>query len=123
MFEAGLAAATPDELEAVTIPVERIDGGVLLVSAGDDRMWPSGALSEIAAARLERCGHRHPFRHLHYPEAGHPIAPPPYGSTTQTILPGPGVRFRAGGTPAATARARADAWQQSLRFLREQLTR
>jgi hypothetical protein len=39
----------------------------------------------------------------------------------ETILPGPGVRFRAGGTPVANARARAEAWQQSVRFLAEWL--
>jgi hypothetical protein len=48
-------------------------------------------------------------------------APPPYGPTTaEVILPGPGVRFHAGGTPAA---ARADAWTRSIRFLAEHLTR
>jgi dienelactone hydrolase len=122
VFEAALAAADAATLEAATIPVERIDGGVLLVSAGDDRSWPCGPLSEIALARLERARHPHPFRHLHYPEAGHPIAPPPYGSTMDLVMPGPGVRFKTGGTPEATARARADAWSQSIRFIREQLT-
>lgn len=117
VFEAALDAASAEELDGLTIPVERISGGALLVTAGQDRMWPCTRLSEFAVARAERSGVASRVRHLHFPEAGHPIAPPPYGSTTETILPGPGVRFRAGGTPAANARARAEAWQQSVRFL------
>ena len=113
--------ADREAVAAATIPVERIQGAVLLVSAGDDRMWPCAALSGIAAERLAAAGHRHPFRHLTYPTAGHPVAPPPYGPTTEIISPGPGVRFATGGTPERNAAARADAWAQSVAFLTEHL--
>ena len=110
-------------LAAATIPVERIQGAVLLISAGDDRAWPSEALSELARERLATFRHRFPYRHLVYPHAGHPIAPPPYGPDFGSLLPGPGVQFIAGGTPKATATARADAWKQTLQFFEEHLTR
>src|SRR5207244_3617932 len=45
VFLAGLEDAAA---EAATIPVERIGGPVLLISAGDDRMWPSTRLSNVA---------------------------------------------------------------------------
>jgi dienelactone hydrolase len=109
-------------LAAATIPVERIQGAVLLISAGDDRSWPSEALSELAKERLAAFHHPYPYRHLIYPHAGHPIAPPPYGPDFGTLLPGPGVQFIAGGTPKDNAAARADAWKQTLQFFEEHLT-
>lgn len=107
--------------EDVEIPVERINGGVLLLSAGDDQSWPCRELSEIAHERLK--AHNHPFRYEHvvYPEAGHLIAGPPHRSATDVVVPGPGVRLRMGGTPAATAAARADAWRRTIEFLSDQL--
>lgn len=108
-------------LAAATIPVERIQGAALLISAGDDRMWPSQALSEVAMERFAKHRHPYPFRHLTYPQAGHMIAPPPYGPSTQSIVPGPGVMFRTGGTPQANAEARADAWRQTLQFFADHL--
>lgn len=108
---------------AATIPVEQIHGAVLLVSAGDDRMWPSHTLSQRALERLARHQHRFPVQHLTYQEAGHAIAPPPYGPSTEIISPGPGVLFATGGTPKANAKARAEAWQQTLRFFADALAR
>lgn len=79
----------------------------LLLSCGDDQMWPSTALSERA-----RGG-----RHVDFPEAGHGIATPPYGSTTELTSPGPGVTFAMGGSPAANAAARESAWRLAREFL------
>jgi dienelactone hydrolase len=111
----------PSAVAGAIIPVERIQGAVLLLSCGDDRGWPSVALSRLACDRLTGARHPHPDRHVSYPTAGHPIAPPPYGPTTELAAPGPGVRFAMGGTAAANAAAREDAWRQALRFLREHL--
>lgn len=117
VFELGMADA--GEVEACAIPVERTRGAVLLVSAGQDRMWPCGPMSEVAARRLAAAGI--PHEHLHFADAGHPIAPPPYGPATELVSPGPGVTFAMGGTPAANAAARAAAWRRSIEFLREHL--
>jgi len=107
--------------EDTVIPVERTLGGVLLLSAGDDRSWPSAALSEIAKQRLDEHDHPFPYEHVSYPDAGHLIAGPPHRPTTDVRVPGPGVVFEMGGTPSATAAARTDAWRRSLRFFSEQL--
>ncbi len=112
-------ASRPD-LAAATIPVERIQGPVLLLSAEDDRSWPSVDLSEVAAERLRRLRHPYPFEHIRYRGAGHVIAPSPYGPT-ESIIPGPGVRFLMGGTVADTSAARADAWTRTIAWLAEHL--
>jgi dienelactone hydrolase len=77
------------------------------------------ALSEVAAERLRRAGR--PVEHVIYPKAGHLIAQPPYGPATEIITPGPGVRFRTGGTPDANAAARADMWPRTIAFLQAEL--
>lgn len=105
-----------DVLEAATIPVERITGPVLLLSAGDDGGY-GPEFHQIAADRLAARGR--PHHHVIYPHAGHLIAAPPYGPTTVTTGPGPAVIFDHGGTPAATAAARADAHRRVLAFLAE----
>jgi dienelactone hydrolase len=112
VFEPGLAL---DVREAATIPVERIGGPVLLLSTEDDGGY-GPAYHQVAADRL--AAHGRPHEHVVYPGAGHQIAAPPYGPATVTTSPGPGVTFEHGGTPAATAAARADAHRRMLAFLR-----
>jgi dienelactone hydrolase len=110
-FDPGLAL---DVLAEATIPVERINGPVLLLSSELDG-GAGPAYHQIAADRL--AAHGRPHEHVVYPGAGHLIAAPPYGPTTVTRWPGPGVTFEYGGEPAATAYARADARRRTLAFL------
>lgn len=117
VFEPGMA--DPAEVDACAIPVERMRGAALLISSGQDRMWPCGPMSEVATRRLTAAGVAH--EHLHFAEAGHPIAPPPYGPATELVSPGPGVAFDMGGTPAANATARAAGWRRVIEFLSEHL--
>jgi dienelactone hydrolase len=112
--------ASRHDIAVATIPVERIGGPVLLLSADDDRSWPSAHLSEIAAQSLARHRHPYPFVHIRYADAGHRIAPPPYGPA-ESVMPGPGVTFLMGGTSAATSAARADAWQRTVEWFTEHL--
>lgn len=118
VFEKGMA--DPAEVDACAIPVERMRGAALLISSGQDRMWPCGPMSEVAARRLAAASVTH--EHLHFADAGHPIAPPPYGPATELVSPGPGgVSFDLGGTPAANAAARTAGWRRSIEFLTERL--
>ncbi|MET9224907.1 acyl-CoA thioester hydrolase/BAAT C-terminal domain-containing protein [Lentzea sp. NPDC003310] len=117
-----LAFSTEDGIpEDTEIPVERIAGGVLLISSGQDDGWPSTELSDVAVRRLKDHEHPFPYEHVVYPEAGHLIAGPPHRPATETTYPGPGVTFSGGGAPQATAHARTDAWKRTVEFLREQL--
>lgn len=118
-FEARLAAATAAELEAAEIPVERCGGPVLLVSAGDDAMWPSAAMAQIAADRARSRGARFPVRHISYPGAGHAFpAPAGFPIPRRGLHPIRGDYFAYGGTQAANARASAQSWAEILAFLR-----
>jgi dienelactone hydrolase len=112
-----------EDQEAATraeIPVERINGPVLLISGQDDAMWPSEQLAEIARRRLEAHQFPHPFRHLAYAGAGHMIGTP-YQPTTvvasRHALTGEMVAY--GGTPRGYARARAESWREILKMLAE----
>jgi dienelactone hydrolase len=109
---AAVAAASAERLERGTIPVERIDGPVLLVSGGRDRVWPSAELAAVAADRLTAHDHPWPHEHLTYPDAGHAIRVP-------YTLDGddPEATHRFGGTVAANSRAAADAWRSALSTL------
>ncbi|WP_199439280.1 acyl-CoA thioesterase/bile acid-CoA:amino acid N-acyltransferase family protein [Umezawaea beigongshangensis] len=118
----GLAFDLSDGVpEDVEIPVERINGAVLLISGEQDASWPSAELSRVAERRLAEHDHPHRHEHVSYPGAGHLIAGPPFRPTTEVEIPGPGVTFFTGGTPAANAAAQADAWQRIVRFFSAEL--
>ncbi|MGG3837726.1 acyl-CoA thioester hydrolase/BAAT C-terminal domain-containing protein [Paenibacillus thiaminolyticus] len=94
------------------IPLERIQGPVLLISGGDDKTWPSTYFSEVAAARLREKEFPYPVRHLSYPYAGHMIQAPYLPSTVHrsgTLL--------LGGSDDKDAEACADSWAKMLDFL------
>jgi dienelactone hydrolase len=102
-------------VEAAEIPVERINGPVLLISGQDDQMWPSCALAEIAMARLARHHHPYPFLHLSYPGAGHLIGQPGLPATVRaSVHPLSGRLMAYGGSPSNNAAAAADSWPKVL---------
>jgi dienelactone hydrolase len=109
-----------EDLEPLIIAVERIRGPVLLVSAGDDRMWPSDRLSQVAVDRGRTLGHPS-LEHVRFPTAGHGITGAPYVPTTELVGPGPGVTFAYGGSPAVNAAARVETWRRSKEFLKRSL--
>ena len=113
----------PDLVEAATIPVENIDGAVLLVVGADDIGGYGVAFHDVAARRLEAHKHPHTWRHIVHPGAGHNIIPPPDGKGPRpTTGPGPsGITFLNGGTPEIDLRARAETWRETLDFLRHEL--
>ena len=110
-------------VERATIPVEKIRGPVQLVSGGDDQMWPSSDLAEIALRRLETHRHPFPFRHLKYPEAGHMILVPYWPLPELRLITLPRVEgaqdvlLFQGGTAKADAEAGIDAWRDLQAFL------
>jgi dienelactone hydrolase len=107
-------------VEAAAIPVEKINGPVLLISGEDDQLWPSTLLSEMAMDRLRKHQHPYPYRHLRYPGAGHLVGYPYVVSTiTHRIHPANGVDYAYGGNAKDNAFARADSWSQMLMFLEE----
>ena len=53
-----------EAVREATIPVERINGPVILISGNDDAMWPSTRYSEMVMERLAEHGHPYPDQHL-----------------------------------------------------------
>ncbi|RPI29665.1 MAG: acyl-CoA thioesterase [Chloroflexota bacterium] len=107
-YQAGLESG--GAVSAV-IPVEKIDGPVLLVSGVDDQMWPSTEMGDAVMKRLRANGHPYEDIHLVYDQAGHSIYIPYLPVQTQE------GNMLFGGTPEASARASADSWPRVLHFL------
>jgi dienelactone hydrolase len=82
------------------IPVERIDGPILLACGERDSVWAACPMSRAIVERLERHGHAPPVELLAYDDLGHTVTTPPH-----SLLADP-----AGGD---------DAWRRALAFLDE----
>nr|WP_255589945.1 acyl-CoA thioester hydrolase/BAAT C-terminal domain-containing protein [Marinicella sp. NBU2979] len=57
-----------DDRHEALIPVEKINGSVLLISAQHDEVWPSTLMSEKVILRLQQKSFQHP--HAHWPIDG-----------------------------------------------------
>lgn len=102
---------TPEEtVRRAEVPLADVDAPVLLVSAGDDAMWPSRYLLDRVEHRLEAGGYGHRFEHHTYDDAGHGIGVP-YLPVWPNRPAGP-----FGGTLAGTAAAAADSWPRAIAF-------
>ena len=99
-----------EDPEAV-IPVERIRGPILLVSAGADQVWPSAAMARAISKRLDSLGHTWGHRVLEYPDATHSLG------YLVPRLPEALLPPRLLDWPADSA-ARSDAWPKVLDFIR-----
>ena len=112
LFEAALDGPIPKE---AIIPVEQINGPILLISGDDDRMWPSARMGDQIVARLVACRHRFPVLHRRYAHAGHLMRTP---GVPTTILHN---TFEYGGMPSAQAAANREAWNETIAFFRSSL--
>lgn len=84
------------------IPVEQINGPILLLSGDDDTMWPASEMAELIVKRLEASSFPHGVTHEAYPEAGHTL----------------NEYYMLGGTPAGNQAAREGSWRKIFEFLR-----
>jgi dienelactone hydrolase len=121
LFRVGLR--NREAIERAAIPVEHIQGATLLVSGGDDHLWPAAQMSESILARLQHHSFTHPAEHLHFRHAGHMLRYPHLPTTSRDSRNKHlrGARFSFGGTPQADAEAQASAWRRSIAFLHENL--
>jgi dienelactone hydrolase len=99
-----------------TIPVERFDGALLLVSGDADEMWPATEMARAVAERRRAHGSGGEDEHLRFPDAGHFMRPP----ITPTTVPW-SADLVSGGTPQGNAQAQAAAWAGRLAFLAKHL--
>lgn len=107
---------------AAEIPVEAINGPILLISGKEDALWPSAVFSQLIVDRLAANDFAFPVEHLSYEGAGHTIGPR-YAPTTVTksFHNVRQLHIDLGGTPSAIAAARDDSWPKVLAFLDQQL--
>jgi dienelactone hydrolase len=112
MCEAGLADA--DAVNRAAIAVERATGPLLLVSGGDDRVWPTSRMCESVVRRMAQHGRAADVTHLHYPDAGHRLFP--YVRPSDTLIPA--MPADLGGTPEADAAAHRATWPRVVAHLR-----
>ena len=107
-------------LARAAIPVERMDGPLLMFSAKDDQVWPSDIFAARVVERLKAHQFKHPVEHYSYENAGHMIGRP-YVPTSDVrrvnIHPVSKRPNMMGGTPEGQARANEDSWEKLLAFL------
>jgi len=109
---------------AAVIPAEKINGPVLLISAGDDRIWPSTYMADRVMERLEAHNFPHTHIHLRYDDSGHAAGSLPYGPKAGrvSVYHSVGkVQIGLGGTAESLARSSEDSWKIILQFLGEHL--
>lgn len=108
--------------ERATIPVEKIQGAVLLLSGEDDQLWPSTIYVDMIMERLQQHNFPHIYQHVHYSGAGHLLGVPySFPNLPPVIEPQPalGMLLAFGGNAKDSAFAAADSWRHIRTFLAE----
>lgn len=115
------ALRSREHVERARIPVERINGPVLLISGGGDKVWPGRLASQIVVARLAEVGHPFAVQHLDWDDAGHSIGLPTLPRVLDAPHPVSGIRYHSGGTRPGNAIAAKESFEATVRFIREEV--
>lgn len=99
--------SNPQITEKATIPVEKINGSILLISGMDDACFDTTWLNEKAMERLRRYHFKNEYNHLVYDGAGHEIGIP--------FIPVSASPFT-GGNKYDIAQASRDSWEKTIEF-------
>jgi len=130
-FSVALSAHTPLDLrlgyddamsdraaiERAFFPLEKINGPVFFLSAGDDRIWNSEMQSTLGIAYLKNKHHRFADTSTIYPAAGHLFI---IATPERPLIDAPfsgGLQLLFGGTAKANVAAATDAWPHIFTFL------
>lgn len=120
----GYLASMEDEelLEAAMIPVENIQGPILMLTSPEDQTWPCDLACKKAVERLNKKGFSHEVQHLSYEQAGHLIHLPNMPTTLSYVYHKVLDRTIAfGGRPKEAHDAAGDAWKRMVEFFRKHL--
>jgi dienelactone hydrolase len=112
MFIAALPEA--ERRPETQIPIEKINGPILLLSGGDDHLWPSRQMADQMMARLKAKGFAHAYAHLTYDGAGHVVFVGAPDGAMGKVMGQPSAML--GGSQAEDAKAWADEWPKVLDF-------
>ncbi|HLR68836.1 MAG TPA: acyl-CoA thioesterase/bile acid-CoA:amino acid N-acyltransferase family protein [Virgibacillus sp.] len=104
------------------IAVEDIHGPILLISGGDDQLWPADLMSERMITRLTEHNHPYYYEHFNFPKAGHAFVTPGFSTTQSVVSPFGNGKLLFGGTPKDNSHAQFEAWQRTVDFFSEYLS-
>lgn len=97
----------PQITEQATIPLEKINGSILMISGTDDTCFDSVRLNERATERLRQFDFENEYNHFVYEGAGHEVGIP--------FIPVSASPFT-GGNKYDTAQASRDSWEKTIDF-------
>jgi dienelactone hydrolase len=103
---------SPESVKKASIPVEKINGPVLLISGREDNIWPSTQMAQTIIKRLKQNKHPFPDKHLSYSGAGHLFK---HFYLPSTTFAKPKSNF--GGTLKSNYQAGWSSWEQTVNFL------
>jgi dienelactone hydrolase len=111
-----------EAIERAMIPAEKCRSPILLISGGDDHVWPAERMAKMIVRRLGEHEFAHPVEHLNYREAGHALRYPYLPTTTRESRPA-GLKYPIsfGGSAEADAAAQEDAWRHAITFFDKHL--
>lgn len=115
MFEVALAETPVDRIAEAAIPVENIQGPVLLISSTADKIWPAVKMADAIEARLKANAFGFPITNLQYDDASHLLMG--YGPGMVKFSIPFIVEIEFGGSPEGTRAARDDGWEAAIDFL------
>jgi hypothetical protein len=104
-------------VEAATIPIEWVNGPILLFSGTDDQLWPATLFADQIEARAQRYGFAYPIMNVQYQNAGHVFPLPGQTPILHTMHPALGSGIAYGGTPDGIICAAAARWSRIVSFL------
>lgn len=103
--------------QVASIPVERIQASLLIISGGDDQMWPSSMYASQIEERLKDHNSSIYLQHLYYPKAGHGISIPNLPQPGPVYFHPVGKKwFTVGGSIPEDQYASQDSWKKLIEF-------
>ena len=102
------------------IKIEESNSAIMLLSGGDDQLWPAEEFSIEIMKTLKAHNYDKNYAHLNYPKAGHIIGfkgEEYLGDQIETRYNS--LPLNLGGTEEATINAQNDSWPKILKFLKE----
>lgn len=104
-----------------SIPVENINGPILLFSGLNDEVWPSAMMSDMIENRIKNSSFNFEFENIKYENAGHLISGNPNNPATNRqgnmMIDGRNYAFDFGGTEEGDRAAQKDASERVFYFL------
>ena len=88
---------------------------MLLISGGEDQLWPSDTYANRIMSGLRR--DPAPHLHLNFPSAGHAVFGIPYQPSFTQATVARGIVIDLGGTSAADSAAHPRDWPAAIKFV------